>query len=282
MSFSRNIFQAARDAQISEVERYLKNGFSIDSRDHCGRTPLCWALDRSPLGVTPDRMVKYLVSQGADINVKDKYGLTPLYRAALLNSASVAGFLLEVGAHQEAPSAVLVEDKSFFDQYVSSSDDLNSKVGHYTLLQWVAYRSDSAYMVSKLVDKGVELNIREPQQGRTALHFSSLCGNRVVAQHLLSSGADPNIRDFQGKIPLHVAVDSNQLLIVKLLVDYDSEINLGSGFWRLTPLYFAKSLEVKTYLKSKGADREMPIWTRLVFITGNSLKEFVIQQSGQF
>lgn len=282
MSFSRNIFQAARDAQISEVEKYLKNGFPIDSRDHRGKTPLCWALERSPLGVTPDVMVRYLISRGANVNVKDKDGLTPLYRATLLNSASIAETLIRAGACQELPSAILAEDKVFFDEYINSSNDLNSKIGHYTPLQWVAYKSDSICMASKLIDKGIEINSREPLQGRTALHLAALCDNQFVAQQLLSSGADPNIRDFQGKIPLHMAVDRNHLCIVRLLVDSGSEINLGSGFWGLTPLYFAKSLEVRNYLKSQGADREMPLWTRLLFFMGSSLKEFVIQQSGQF
>ena len=56
-------------------------------------TPLYYASQKGHLEV-----VKYLKSVGADIHVKDKYGLTPLHFASLNGHLEVVKYLKSVGA----------------------------------------------------------------------------------------------------------------------------------------------------------------------------------------
>lgn len=275
MSFSFSIFQAARDGQISEIERYLNNGFEINAKDKNGMTPLHWALEAYPRVNPPHETVHYLVEQGADVNAKDNYGLTPLYRSALLDLNSIAQFLLSRGAKPELPAAILIGDEKYFNEYLSCVKDPNQSVGCYTPMHWVAYSSDSSRMIAQLIGKRADINVQDSLSGRTPLHLASLCQHKNIVQQLLLAGADPNVQDFEGKTPLHLAAKKDDLSIVKLLVEYGAKLNLRSGIWGFTALHFSQSLRVREYLKSQGAKSEMYRASRVLFSVGIIFKGFL-------
>jgi len=58
-----------------------------------GRYPLCSAADYGHKDV-----IDYLVSHGADVNVKDKYGISPLLAAIFENHKECVKLLLAKGA----------------------------------------------------------------------------------------------------------------------------------------------------------------------------------------
>jgi ankyrin repeat protein len=272
-----NIFQAAEQGQLSKVKEYLEQGTDVNSRDDNGLTPLCHAI--SPyLAITSSDVIYYLINRGADVNSKDKRGLTPLYRAALLGSKSVAQHLLENGAGQELPSAVLTEDIKYFEKYINKCidrvEDINQKLGDYTPLQWVAYRSDSPDMISALIENGAEINIQEGQKKRTALHLASLCDNAKNVQKLLLIGANPNIRDFDDKTPIHLAAEKGNMTSAKVLVEYGANLNSKCGIFGLTALSLSQSQEMKEYLNSQGAKREH-LASRVIIFSGKLVQEIL-------
>ena len=67
---------------------------------HDGRFSLCTPLH---MGGVPDELVIWLVEKGLDINVPDYYGVTPLYRQAILGRDTVK-LLCELGADIEKPN----------------------------------------------------------------------------------------------------------------------------------------------------------------------------------
>ena len=80
----KDIFDAAEKGTVQDIEYFVKNGVSVQTRnhDHNELTPLHFAAWQN----TDVEVVKYLVSQGADVNAKNGHGWTPLHEAAARNS----------------------------------------------------------------------------------------------------------------------------------------------------------------------------------------------------
>ena len=107
--------------------------------------------------------------------------------------------------------------------------------------------------------------------GMAPLHYAVRENSYLCVQLLLEAGADPNILDndgFEGS-PMHVACKSNNLEILKLLIQFGGRIDLRSNKIRITPLYDAvsnNSFECAEYLITRGAkvmDRSLNEYTPL-------------------
>lgn len=80
----------ARDESIALL---VKAGAEINYQTSKGDTVLIWALQTNP------RMVKALIDNGADVNIKNNYGITPLIAAALRSTDIEAiNYVVSAGA----------------------------------------------------------------------------------------------------------------------------------------------------------------------------------------
>lgn len=75
------------------VKFLLKKGYDINWKDSEGYTALHWAVQEGHL-----ETVKLLIENGCDINIMDAAGHTPLYVAAGENRSEIAKYLLEHNA----------------------------------------------------------------------------------------------------------------------------------------------------------------------------------------
>ena len=73
--------------------------------------------------------------------------------------------------------------------------------------------------------KNIDINYQNNGISESALHEAAKRGFLEIAEILLASGAQKNIK-FQNKTPLHYASKESQLSIVKLLVYNDALINI--------------------------------------------------------
>ena len=78
--------------------------------------------------------------------------------------------------------------------------------------------------VRQLLNAGVDLNARHPDEGSTALSTAALHGQLEIANLLLERGADPNATNNDGNAPLHVAAFLCHADIVELLLDRGASI----------------------------------------------------------
>lgn len=101
-SMEKEWFKAMREDDVEEIEALLnKNSDLLEATDqHLGMTALARAVD---LGC--ERTAEFLIFKGANVNVEDVEGSTPLHFAAQCNRVRLARLLLQYGADLEARDA---------------------------------------------------------------------------------------------------------------------------------------------------------------------------------
>jgi len=211
------------ESDHASIKQLIAAGADVNARDRDGMTALYLASCNDNL-----EMVQQLVDHGAVVNVQTKEGKTPLYCAAQSGHLRIVEYLLAHGANCEA------RDKALVTATVNKRYDVTKTL--------IAAGAD----VDKMVGSGW-----------TPLLFACLLNELPLAQLLVENGAcvDLGSRE-EGFTPLYVAAESNFLDAVKFLVEHDADVNKRIGNGR-TPLYAASGpghLEVATFLISKGAE----------------------------
>jgi ankyrin repeat protein len=181
---------AAAAGNLAEVRRYLGQGLSAESRDSDDTPILGWAavsgktevvqllLDKganintvgslgAPLHMAGEvgdlTMVKYLVGKGADYNIKDRAGNTPLLWAAYRGHGDVVKALLEMGADANATNKNGITPLMASIQPAPSLEDVKRMAaGELT---------PGARIVLMLLDKGADPKLKNAA-GKTAVDYA--------------------------------------------------------------------------------------------------------------
>jgi ankyrin repeat protein len=112
-------------------------------------------------------------------------------------------------------------------------------------------------IVKCLVSSGADINLRN-KEGRSPLFVASQRGHCAIVKCLLSSGADINLRKKQGRSPLFEASYFGRYDVVKCLLSSGADINLRDEGGQ-SPLFVAKFAgyyDVVRLLEAHGAFRK--------------------------
>ena len=172
------------------------------------------------------KSVSRLLDEGADIEVMNTEGWTPLHFAIRLNKKEMIDLLLERGADPNGVS----DDYT----YKTPMDCLSLMPDHSPIYQ--------LKLASRLVDSGADIN------GHAALNLAIAHGANELAEWLLKNGANPN-----HKPTLSVAAKESPLPLFKQLVEAGANINEYNYYGG--PMAMAThQVERLKYLVSKGGD----------------------------
>lgn len=237
-SEQQGIVDLASDGNLAAVKvRVEQNPALVHRRTEHGRTPLHAAVSQCHGDI-----IDYLIAQGANVNVRDDLGETPLHKAA----RSPAHLTPSGGCPK------VIDDLIAQGAKVNAQNDQGETPLH------IAASSGSPKAVKHLLDHGADVNIRSHTQGKhplgnLPLHLAVMMyfghdeetwprekkAHLKIVKLLVAAGTDVNART-KGllKTPLHFAAKSNLPRAIKYLVEHGAKLEARDAGGR-TPLLIA-------------------------------------------
>lgn len=243
----------------------------IDERDN--NTPLHKAVADNSLAE-----VYRLLTDGADPNAKNLFGMTPLHIACMCGRCDIAEALILNGAnvveqamYGNTPLAIAISTgqcdmvkllmnyvTNIFD--VQKTDVINPDDG-----RWV-YREEpilhvitsigNVNMMKTMLDEGADINVINQITSYTPLHLAVERGREEFVELLISRRADINIKDCNGRTPFRMALECKLYNIAKMLLEAGSHIDEPGGKCH-SLLYLAVSnnfVQIVSMLIKRGTD----------------------------
>ena len=183
-----------------------------------------------------DDIVRYLVEAGAELDVKDGEGRTPLSWAVELGRSSIAKYLLNHGADANMPErlqntlgwAIVNGDPSLFQVLIGYGARPGCALPTWEDILLRAAIQGQEDIIGILIDRGVDwANFRDCHWGRSPISQAAEYGRENVVKLLLDHGADPNSKDINGdqrsqrndgKTPFTWVVQNSHTAVVNLLI----------------------------------------------------------------
>jgi ankyrin repeat protein len=169
-------------------------------------------------------MMRLFLRYGADVNIKDVWGGTPLRATVESNNVDIASLLLEAGAD--------------VNNYINNSTSVGVQSGNTVLMHavgWYSYRLDPT-LLKLLLRHGADVDFRNDLpyddecdtttsgkctfRGQTALTRAATDGLYAVVKLLLDNGANPTLARSDGAAPADVARDRGHKDIAQLVEKY--------------------------------------------------------------
>lgn len=242
-----DLYQVAGSDNVERAAQLINQGALINCESYCGsdyvnratplktETPLYNAVKSNSKD-----MVRFLVNQGADINmpiVGGGYGsqqLDDYYGPMLLNHGN--------GLRPLHVSLSIKYPIEMIQLLIDLGVDVDGKDrSGRTLLHYV--NSFSSYqnildIIKLLVNAGANINCRD-NRGFTPLHANESVKNIML---LVNLGANINSKNIKGQTPLHIAVQAkDNEVVIKLLIDSRANVNSADNEGR-TPLHLVANI----------------------------------------
>jgi ankyrin repeat protein len=206
---ARPLSHAARSGHLQMVDLLLARGAPIDGRNLAGATALYFAAERSHISIA-----QRFIERGADVKLTGRSGISPIAAATYAGNEIIFDALLAHGADERAPDEtgkppiVYAAAGARFDilkRLLARNSDVNARYRNdLTLLMWASgpdegvAEAQAIKVVSYLLEAGAHMDDRD-DRGRTALMIAAEGGHTEIANLLLARGADPSLKDKDGK-----------------------------------------------------------------------------------
>lgn len=209
-----------------EIVKFLiSNGADVNVKDDNGYTPIFGAVFDYEAGDRSET-VKMLIAYGADVNATDTGGLTPLHNAAMNGKRQMIELLLANKADPNVKSASGITAAQFAAE--ANQQDiaalLESAVVRADEIHKPVTNGDLAKVAVVLKDNPGLANAIDIS-GRTPLHIAVMFDRNEIIELLISLGADVNGYNREGQTPLHQAMTVDSKEIAELLIARGADVN---------------------------------------------------------
>ena len=165
---------------------FIDNGADINLIDESGLSPLYNAI-----GLGENKSAKFLFNKGANVNVQSIYGNSALEVASVNNNFEMFQFLLE-------NSNILI-NKKIFESACGAKDSryvkylLDNKLVSKSVIKDYLFCVDNVEVMELLLKEVGDVNYIDKEYGITPLHFACIDGNEKIIKILIDQGADVNL-----------------------------------------------------------------------------------------
>ncbi|UJR27150.1 hypothetical protein I4U23_008449 [Adineta vaga] len=199
-------FRVEKDSQTDVYEkivRYLiQNRADINIRDDFASTPLHHASERDNV-----LCAEILLSANANIEAADRQGMHPLHGASFYGSVDTACLLIQHGAD------ILAADQTGSIPFAHACRN-----SHYRILEKFFSVFDQHENLDEVV-KAIDT------ENNTLLHLAVASANVQIVDLLLSKNAEPSAKRSDGQTAIHLCAKNDSLEILAKLVDAGGDIN---------------------------------------------------------
>lgn len=208
-----DVQRSLRDGDFARARALISACEDVNERDGDGHTLLHVVIELSRKHDCPqsEELVALLLERGADCNLPDRWGNTPLLLAALKRNMDLVKSLTQHGADvtNKANPMALAALFGYGDQSINLDIvrylldwgvpvDAKDGIGRTALMTAVQAQDFPALRL--LLDAGADVNAAD-NQGNTALHYAVMVPIQF-AEQLIQAGANVNARTKEGYSPL--------------------------------------------------------------------------------
>ncbi len=241
------LHEACRAESGSSVRLLIKHKAHVKARADDGDTPLHSIVENAYVSDSMLNNIELLVRRGADINARNKVGLTPLAKACVTGSEYAFKKLLSLGAETEvcdndgnSPLHLAIKNRSRRIAFILIEKEL-SKVknnkNNESPLYW-ALKNRLSVIALKLM-KNANL-FEKTNNGSSLMHAAAKSMPQEVLEILEKRGLSLDEQNNEGQTPLHIALANEHAKAVWYLlpkgVSLEKRDKRGNG-----PLHFVSS-----------------------------------------
>jgi len=181
----------------------------LNEKNHSGMTALHWAVFQNF-----EEISLQLLNAGADANIPDNGGFTPLHRAAANGNIRLVEALITTFSVPADPTtndelltplilAATAGHAHVVEFLASNNADVNAKTRGGSSAIHKAACKGHVETIRTLLENAADINITD-SCGRTALHWAVYYACFPIITLLLENSADPLIADSFGNLPIHI------------------------------------------------------------------------------
>ncbi len=205
----KDIFTSIKNKDIQSVENYINSGYDLNVRDRYGYTPLNFAAHENNI-----KIIKLLLNAGVDnVDEVNGWGDTALSKAVGNDNSEMVELLLNAGAD------------------INKEDKIGCTVLHDAA-------SNLYFDMAKLLINNNATLDKQDQYGYTPLINTITTiitddelSRMKIINLLIHSGANVNIQDFdEGNTALHFAVHDDQYENAKALLNAGADPNIKNDY----------------------------------------------------
>ncbi|MFW9965045.1 MAG: ankyrin repeat domain-containing protein [Candidatus Sifarchaeia archaeon] len=266
---NENLIAAAETGNLDAVKEALESGADIDAQnEYMKDSALHLAASRGHL-----KIVQYLLEKEANLLLTNATDMTPLHIAARDGQTQVVQFLLEKAG--KIPERVLNDIIHVASMSVYGRPEIVQMLEDFRVEQAKpstssAEKEDSILLeaaevgnledAQKALEKGANVNVID-DRGMMPIHWAALRGHFQIVHTLLDGNANVNSTNSAEWTPIMHASFEGHSKIVKILIERGAEVNART-YVSGTALMFAAGkghLEVVRILLDAGADPTIQI-----------------------